>query len=213
MPDNVWPTPRSPASAPYVGGLYDGLDDIGLRLLRGDRPLPEASAPLLRRAGQARQFDPAPAALSAGSGRRRRACAPARTRTSTSSPCCSAPRRRGWRCSTATAAGCRSMRRRARVVCNIGDMLQRLTNHVLPSTTHRVVNPPPERRGVSRYSTPFFLHFEPDYVIRTLPSCVVAGQSGPLSRAYHRPRLPDGAAEGDQADVVRGKQTGGCLLE
>jgi isopenicillin N synthase-like dioxygenase len=58
------------------------------------------------------------------------------------------------------------------VVCNIGDMLQRLTNHVLPSTTHRVVNPAPERRGVSRYSTPFFLHFEPDYVIRTLPGCV-----------------------------------------
>jgi isopenicillin N synthase-like dioxygenase len=60
------------------------------------------------------------------------------------------------------------------VVCNIGDMLQRLTNRVLPSTTHRVVNPPPERRGVSRYSTPFFLHFEPDYLIQTLPSCVSA---------------------------------------
>jgi isopenicillin N synthase-like dioxygenase len=58
------------------------------------------------------------------------------------------------------------------VVCNIGDMLQRLTNHVLPSTTHRVVNPPPERRGVSRYSMPFFLHFQPDYLIETLPSCV-----------------------------------------
>jgi isopenicillin N synthase-like dioxygenase len=58
------------------------------------------------------------------------------------------------------------------VVCNIGDMLQRLTNHVLPSTTHRVVNPPPERRGVARYSTPFFLHFAPDYLIRTLPGCV-----------------------------------------
>ena len=58
------------------------------------------------------------------------------------------------------------------VVCNIGDMLQRLTNHVLPSTTHRVVNPPPERRGVARYSTPFFLHFRPDYLIRTLPDCV-----------------------------------------
>jgi len=58
------------------------------------------------------------------------------------------------------------------VVCNIGDMLQRLTNHVLPSTTHRVVNPPPARRGVARYSTPFFLHFAPDYLIRTLPSCV-----------------------------------------
>jgi isopenicillin N synthase-like dioxygenase len=58
------------------------------------------------------------------------------------------------------------------VVCNIGDMLQRLTNHVLPSTTHRVVNPAPERRGFARYSTPFFLHFNPDYEIRTLPSCI-----------------------------------------
>ena len=58
------------------------------------------------------------------------------------------------------------------VVCNIGDMLQRLTNHVLPSTTHRVVNPPQERRGVARYSTPFFLHFAPDYLIETLPSCI-----------------------------------------
>ncbi|WP_292102583.1 2-oxoglutarate and iron-dependent oxygenase domain-containing protein [Brevundimonas sp.] len=60
------------------------------------------------------------------------------------------------------------------LVVNIGDMLQRLTNHVLPSTTHRVVNPAPERRGFSRYSTPFFLHFEPEYEIRTLGSCVSA---------------------------------------
>lgn len=58
------------------------------------------------------------------------------------------------------------------VVCNVGDMLQRLTNHVLPSTTHRVVNPPPERRGVSRYSTPFFLHFEPEVMIEPLSQCV-----------------------------------------
>ncbi len=62
------------------------------------------------------------------------------------------------------------------VVCNIGDMLQRLTNHVLPSTTHRVVNPPPARRGVARYSTPFFLHFAPDYLIRTLPGCVTTAR-------------------------------------
>jgi isopenicillin N synthase-like dioxygenase len=59
------------------------------------------------------------------------------------------------------------------LVCNIGDMLQRLTNHVLPSTTHRVVNPPPERRGFARYSTPFFLHFAPDYLIKTLPNCIM----------------------------------------
>jgi isopenicillin N synthase-like dioxygenase len=54
---------------------------------------------------------------------------------------------------------------------NIGDMLQRLTNNVLRSTTHRVVNPPPERRGHSRYSMPFFLHFRPDFLIETLPEC------------------------------------------
>lgn len=58
------------------------------------------------------------------------------------------------------------------IVINIGDMLQRLTNHVLPSTTHRVVNPPPERRAFPRYSTPYFLHFEPDYLIKTLPGCI-----------------------------------------
>jgi len=58
------------------------------------------------------------------------------------------------------------------LVVNIGDMLQRLTNNVLPSTSHRVVNPPPERRGVARYSTPFFLHFNPDFLIETLPSTI-----------------------------------------
>ena len=61
------------------------------------------------------------------------------------------------------------------MVVNVGDMLQRLTNHVLPSTTHRVVNPPPERRGVARLSMPFFVHFEPEFEIRTLPSCVGPG--------------------------------------
>lgn len=60
------------------------------------------------------------------------------------------------------------------MVVNVGDMLQRLTNHVLPSTTHRVVNPPVERRGVPRYSMPFFLHLRPDFEIRTLPGCVSA---------------------------------------
>ncbi len=60
------------------------------------------------------------------------------------------------------------------LVMNVGDMLQRLTNHVLPSTTHRVVNPTPERAHLSRYSIPFFLHFAPDYLIETAPSCITA---------------------------------------
>ncbi|MDZ4775927.1 MAG: 2-oxoglutarate and iron-dependent oxygenase domain-containing protein [Alphaproteobacteria bacterium] len=60
------------------------------------------------------------------------------------------------------------------VVINIGDMLQRLTNGYLPSTTHRVLNPSAERAHLPRYSIPFFLHFAPDYLIKTLPSCVDA---------------------------------------
>jgi len=60
------------------------------------------------------------------------------------------------------------------IVVNIGDMLQRLTNHVYPSTTHRVVNPPGENARKPRYSVPFFLHPNPDFVIDVLPSCVDA---------------------------------------
>ena len=58
------------------------------------------------------------------------------------------------------------------VVVNIGDMLQRLTNAVLPSTTHRVINPTPQRTAHPRYSMPFFQHFAPDFVIETLSSCI-----------------------------------------
>ncbi len=58
------------------------------------------------------------------------------------------------------------------LVVNIGDMLQRLTNHVLPSTTHRVRNPLGERSGFSRYSMPFFLHPRSNFRIETLPGCV-----------------------------------------
>jgi isopenicillin N synthase-like dioxygenase len=60
------------------------------------------------------------------------------------------------------------------IVVNIGDMLQRLTNHVYPSTTHRVVNPPGENARKPRYSVPFFLHPNPDFVIDVLPSCIGA---------------------------------------
>ncbi|MES2858961.1 MAG: 2-oxoglutarate and iron-dependent oxygenase domain-containing protein [Pseudomonadota bacterium] len=60
------------------------------------------------------------------------------------------------------------------IVVNIGDMLQRLTNHVYPSTTHRVVNPPGAKARLPRYSTPFFLHPNPDFVIDVLPSTITA---------------------------------------
>jgi len=60
------------------------------------------------------------------------------------------------------------------LVCNVGDMLQRLTNRRLRSTTHRVVNPPRERASKARYSLPFFLHFNPDFLIKTLPQYIDA---------------------------------------
>ena len=62
------------------------------------------------------------------------------------------------------------------LVINIGDMLQRLTNGVLRSTSHRVVNPAPDRASHARYSMPFFLHFRPDFVIEALPGTVPAGE-------------------------------------
>jgi isopenicillin N synthase-like dioxygenase len=82
------------------------------------------------------------------------------------------------------------------VVVNIGDMLQRLTNHVLPSTTHRVVNPRPDRAGFSRYSMPFFLHFAPDELIETLPACIGPNRPNryptPITAdAYLRERLAE----------------------
>jgi len=60
------------------------------------------------------------------------------------------------------------------LVCNVGDMLQRLTNRHLRSTTHRVTNPPRERASNARYSLPFFLHFNPDFLIKTLPQYIDA---------------------------------------
>jgi isopenicillin N synthase-like dioxygenase len=60
------------------------------------------------------------------------------------------------------------------LVCNVGDMLQRLTNRHLRSTTHRVTNPPRERASKARYSLPFFLHFNPDFLIKTLPQYIDA---------------------------------------
>jgi len=62
------------------------------------------------------------------------------------------------------------------IVVNIGDMLQRLSNHVYPSTTHRVVNPAGEASRRPRYSVPFFLHPNPDFMIDVLPNCISAEQ-------------------------------------
>lgn len=58
------------------------------------------------------------------------------------------------------------------IVVNVGDMLQRLTNNKLRSTTHRVVNPPRELWNTSRYSIPFFLHPKASMNLACLEGCV-----------------------------------------
>lgn len=58
------------------------------------------------------------------------------------------------------------------IVVNVGDMLQRLTNDRLKSTTHRVVNPPRDQWHTSRFSIPFFLHPKSDMSLACLAGCV-----------------------------------------
>lgn len=62
------------------------------------------------------------------------------------------------------------------LVVNVGDMLQRLTNNKLKSTTHRVVNPPREKWGTPRFSIPFFLHPRSEMRLDCLGSCVTPEQ-------------------------------------
>lgn len=60
------------------------------------------------------------------------------------------------------------------IIVNVGDMLDRLTNHKLKSTIHRVVNPPRELMNTSRYSIPFFMHPRSEMDLTCLESCVTA---------------------------------------
>ncbi len=59
------------------------------------------------------------------------------------------------------------------LIVDSGDMLQRLTNGVIPATTHRVVNP--AGPNVSRYSMPFFMHPGSAVPLDVLPSCIGDG--------------------------------------
>ncbi len=172
MPDNVWPN-EIPGFQQTVGGLYDALDYLGNRLLRAiahHLTLPEDYFEDTVRDGNSilrlLHYPPAPF-----DGPNVRAGAHEDINTITlllgaeEAGLQIKEKSGGWLDVNPPAGS---------VVCNIGDMLQRLTNHVLPSTTHRVVNPAPERRGVARYSMPFFLHFAPDFEIRTLPGAITA---------------------------------------
>ncbi|WP_297794834.1 2-oxoglutarate and iron-dependent oxygenase domain-containing protein [uncultured Eudoraea sp.] len=58
------------------------------------------------------------------------------------------------------------------LMINVGDMLSRLSNEQLKSTVHRVVNPPRELWGTSRYSIPFFMHPVSSMPLNCLENCI-----------------------------------------
>jgi len=58
------------------------------------------------------------------------------------------------------------------LMINVGDMLSRHTNNKLKSTIHRVINPPRELWGTSRYSIPFFMHPISAMKLDVLESCI-----------------------------------------
>ena len=60
------------------------------------------------------------------------------------------------------------------IMINVGDMLSRHSNKKLKSTIHRVVNPPKEMWGTSRYSIPFFMHPVSDMKLDVLENCIDA---------------------------------------
>ena len=175
MPPNIWPA-EVPAFHPAVSALYDALDTAGRRMLRAiavhlglapdffDKPVAQGNSilrllhyPPVRNAEAGTSRGDGDVALRAGA-------------------------HEDINVITlllgAEEAGLQLLARdgewhdvsapEGSLVCNIGDMLQRLTGGRLPSTTHRVVNPAPERAAFPRYSTPFFLHFRPDYRIETM---------------------------------------------
>ncbi|MET0281097.1 MAG: 2-oxoglutarate and iron-dependent oxygenase domain-containing protein [Steroidobacteraceae bacterium] len=67
------------------------------------------------------------------------------------------------------------------LIVDSGDMLARMTNDVIPATTHRVVNP--AGANTSRYSIPFFMHPDSDALLSCLPSCIGTGAKYPAVRA------------------------------
>lgn len=84
---------------------------------------------------------------------------------------------------------------KGQIVVDSGDMLSRVTNEVVPATTHRVVNPKSADDDIERYSMPFFVHPYPDCSLAVLDACVTADRPkrfGPITAdEFLRQRLKE----------------------
>lgn len=166
MPANLWPS-ELPAFEPALKALYDALDQAGLRILTGVArylKLPEDYfADAVAEGNSVLRLLHYPPVAGTPAGIRAEAHEDINVITLLLG---------------AEEAGLQLLDRDGRwldvtppdgaLVVNVGDMLQRLTNRTLPSTTHRVINPSPERAHLPRYSIPFFQHFRPDFLITPL---------------------------------------------
>ena len=84
-------------------------------------------------------------------------------------------------------------------VCNIGDMLDRMTRGLFRSTPHRVRNPAPR----DRLSFPFF--FDPNFFARVQPIDLAGVEAPPDDRDERWDRASVHAFQGTYGDYVLGK--------
>ena len=68
------------------------------------------------------------------------------------------------------------------IVVDTGDMMARITNGVLPATTHRVVNP--EDADSVRYSMPYFVHPHSEAILSCIATCLGDGAQFPDIKAH-----------------------------
>ena len=175
MADNIWPAEIEGFKETYLA-LYDEFDEAGLKVLRAIARFlvvdEEYFTDTVRDGNSVMRLLHYPA-QDEPTGNHIRAGAHEDINTIT---LLLGAEEAGLELKTGTAAGSRSRPKEGELVINIGDMLQRLTNGLLRSTSHRVVNPAPDRASHARYSMPYFLHFRSDFIIEALPSTVPAGE-------------------------------------
>ena len=187
MPANLWPA-EVPDFRPAVTALYHALDAAGGRILRAIAVHlglaadffagPTAGGNSILRLLHYPPVEGVPAAVRAGAHEDINVIT---LLLGADEAGLQLLRREGDWCDIAAPPGT--------LVCNIGDMLARFTGGRLPSTSHRVVNPAPERARHARYSTPFFLHFRPDYLIELLPDGPQPAEPPITADAFLRQRL------------------------
>src|SRR4030095_8911394 len=175
MADNVWPTEISDFRNTFLE-LYDAFDEAGIKVLRAIARFlkvdEEYFTDTVRDGNSVMRLLHYPA-QSEPTGEHIRAGAHEDINTIT---LLLGAEEAGLELKTKDGRWIPVISRPGELVINIGDMLQRLTNGVLRSTSHRVVNPTPDRASHARYSMPFFLHFRPDFMIEALPGTVPQGE-------------------------------------